>query len=378
MKVRRYFIGFGPKIFSFRRGETEYGLKALAARRVLRHRRHDRARRARTRRDRPRDVPADDVEAPGRDVRRHRDELRARVRAGLRPRHRLGAAEPEHATRDGARRRWGASRTQDPGRLRSQECTGDGPAQRAGLQRGDVVTAVDGVPRRRPGRSSRPQTQQQTGPFTYTVERGGQDNDRAGHAGAGAAPDRRPETGRPRCATVSAIGVGPRLRRARSQYNVGHPRSLPRWRSPATCSCGPCSRWRMMPQKVVDLWHAVTGGERDLDTPISVVGASVIGGEVAERGLWEIVRPAAGEPELLPRRVQPAAAAAARRRAHGGHRLREDPQPRSAARRGLPAGGPVDYMKLMPVDLCGHRHRRRIHAAHADRRHRQPDHSSFR
>ena len=31
MKVRRYFIGFGPKIFSFRRGETEYGLKIIPA-----------------------------------------------------------------------------------------------------------------------------------------------------------------------------------------------------------------------------------------------------------------------------------------------------------------------------------------------------------
>ncbi|MGH3431764.1 MAG: M50 family metallopeptidase, partial [Thermocrispum sp.] len=29
MKVRRYFVGFGPRIFSFRRGETEYGLKAI-------------------------------------------------------------------------------------------------------------------------------------------------------------------------------------------------------------------------------------------------------------------------------------------------------------------------------------------------------------
>src|SRR6266545_3922967 len=29
MKVRRYFIGFGPKLWSFRRGETEYGLKAI-------------------------------------------------------------------------------------------------------------------------------------------------------------------------------------------------------------------------------------------------------------------------------------------------------------------------------------------------------------
>src|SRR3981189_3070125 len=30
MKVTRYFAGFGPTLFSFRRGETEYGLKAIA------------------------------------------------------------------------------------------------------------------------------------------------------------------------------------------------------------------------------------------------------------------------------------------------------------------------------------------------------------
>ena len=29
MKVRRYFVGMGPTVFSFRRGETEYGLKWL-------------------------------------------------------------------------------------------------------------------------------------------------------------------------------------------------------------------------------------------------------------------------------------------------------------------------------------------------------------
>src|SRR3954465_10760497 len=29
MRVRRYFVGFGPTVFSFRRGETEYGLKAI-------------------------------------------------------------------------------------------------------------------------------------------------------------------------------------------------------------------------------------------------------------------------------------------------------------------------------------------------------------
>lgn len=31
MKATQYFVGFGPKIFSFRRGETEYGLKLIPA-----------------------------------------------------------------------------------------------------------------------------------------------------------------------------------------------------------------------------------------------------------------------------------------------------------------------------------------------------------
>src|SRR5215211_7329530 len=31
MQATKYFIGFGPTLFSFRRGETEYGLKAVPA-----------------------------------------------------------------------------------------------------------------------------------------------------------------------------------------------------------------------------------------------------------------------------------------------------------------------------------------------------------
>src|SRR6266487_3273987 len=31
MKATQYFIGFGPRLFSFRRGETEYGMKAIPA-----------------------------------------------------------------------------------------------------------------------------------------------------------------------------------------------------------------------------------------------------------------------------------------------------------------------------------------------------------
>src|SRR5690606_30425680 len=55
-------------------------------------------------------------------------------------------------------------------------CTGEGPAQRAGLQRGDVVTAVDGEPVDT-WKEFQTLTQQQDGPFTYTLERGGQTMD---------------------------------------------------------------------------------------------------------------------------------------------------------------------------------------------------------
>ena len=31
MKATEFFVGFGPRIWSFRRGETEYGIKAIPA-----------------------------------------------------------------------------------------------------------------------------------------------------------------------------------------------------------------------------------------------------------------------------------------------------------------------------------------------------------
>ncbi|WP_189595232.1 site-2 protease family protein, partial [Nocardia cerradoensis] len=43
-----------------------------------------------------------------------------------------------------------------------------------------------------------------------------------------------------------------------------------------------------MPAKVAALWEAVTGGERDPETPVSIYGASRIGGESVEAGLWEV------------------------------------------------------------------------------------------
>ena len=41
----------------------------------------------------------------------------------------------------------------------------------------------------------------------------------------------------------------------------------------------PFEALKRIPEKVPALWTAITGGERDPDTPISVVGASRLGGE---------------------------------------------------------------------------------------------------
>ena len=103
-----------------------------------------------------------------------------------------------------------------------------------------------------------------------------------------------------------------------------------------------------LPSKVADLWTAVTGGERAVDTPVSVVGASVIGGQFAERGIWESfvlllaqLNFFLGAFNLLP--LLPL---------DGGHMavaIYEKARNWLRGLRGLPVGPPVDYMKLLPL-----------------------------
>jgi membrane-associated protease RseP (regulator of RpoE activity) len=105
---------------------------------------------------------------------------------------------------------------------------------------------------------------------------------------------------------------------------------------------------KRIPAKVPALWRSITGGERDPDTPISVVGASLIGGEAASLGLWSTVlmifiglNVFMGFFNLLP--LLPL---------DGGHIAVwwfERARSWLAARRGRPDPGRVDYYKLMPL-----------------------------
>ena len=81
MKATRYFVGFGPTLWSFRRGETEYGIKAIPARRLRQDRRDDAAGRRLDPEDEHRAMwRLPGLEAHHRDGRGLRGPFRARLR----------------------------------------------------------------------------------------------------------------------------------------------------------------------------------------------------------------------------------------------------------------------------------------------------------
>ena len=103
-----------------------------------------------------------------------------------------------------------------------------------------------------------------------------------------------------------------------------------------------------IPTKVGALVDSIGGGERDPETPISVVGASIIGGDTVDQGLWvafwfflaqlNFVLGAVNLIPLLP--------------FDGGHiaiAVFEKLRNLFRSARGMVAAAPVNYLKLMPV-----------------------------
>jgi membrane-associated protease RseP (regulator of RpoE activity) len=103
-----------------------------------------------------------------------------------------------------------------------------------------------------------------------------------------------------------------------------------------------------IPTKIGALVHSIGGGERDPETPISVVGASIIGGDTVNAGLWvafwfflaqlNFVLGAINLIPLLP--------------FDGGHiaiAFYEKIRNMIRSARGKVAAAPVNYLKLMPA-----------------------------
>jgi membrane-associated protease RseP (regulator of RpoE activity) len=103
-----------------------------------------------------------------------------------------------------------------------------------------------------------------------------------------------------------------------------------------------------IPTKIGALVHSIGGGERDPETPISVVGASIIGGDTFDHKVYvafwfflaqlNFVLGAINLVPLLP--------------FDGGHiavATYEKVRNMIRSARGKGAAGPVDYLKLMPA-----------------------------
>ena len=347
MKVRRYFIGFGPRVFSFRRGETEYGLKAIPAGGFC-------------------DIAcmtALDELAPdeeGRAMYRQSAWKRVAVMLGGPVTHFLLGFVLLYTVAVG----WGlpnltapttaivdrtvcVAPSQNPD-FTYAPCSGTGPAGRAGIEPGDVITAVNGV--------ETPtfddvvtQTQQLSGTVTYTVERDGSTLEVPVTLEAAqryVLPAGATDPAQATVQTVGAIGVAPETF-GPVQYNALSA-------VPGTVAYTGTmfeQTWQGLlkfPEKIPGLVDAVTGGQRDQESPVSVVGASRSGGEVAEQGLWQVfllllatLNFFIGVFNLLP--LLPL---------DGGHMaVTIYERARNAVRRsrGRPDGAPVDYTKLAPL-----------------------------
>jgi membrane-associated protease RseP (regulator of RpoE activity) len=345
MKVRRYFVGFGPTVFSFRRGETEYGLKWIPLGGFC---------------DIAGMTALDEVtpeEAP-RAMWRFKTWKRTVVMsAGSITHFLLGfvvlylmavtiglpninpVSDPVIVSTSCAR---AATNTQQ---LNDTSCPAGAPtpAKTAGLITGDKILSVAG--------KQTPQwsdvlavVQASGGPTPITVQRGNQTLNLTVDI-----PRVQRLTSDGTVRQVGMMGASTQLPPQYLHYNgltgVGATFSFT-----GDMFAQTAQRLVQFPERIPAVVSAIFGGERDPNTPVSVVGASRIGGEAVQQGLWQLfflllasLNFFIGVFNLLP--LLPM---------DGGHiaivwyeRVRDWIR----GLRGKAAGGPVDYTKLSAVTM---------------------------
>ncbi|MGN0094888.1 MAG: M50 family metallopeptidase [Corynebacterium sp.] len=347
MRVRRYFIGFGPTVLSTTRGHTEYGLKAIPLGGFC-----DIA--GMTVND-----PWTEEEEPHLMINKPAWKRVFVMMAGILVNIVLGmliifgvavsfglpdtTPPPQPAT--------AAELVCSPERDKGDtSCTGDGSAAASGLQVGDtfrevggqtieefpdVVAAVQDAGRVA-GEGGAAVGETVTVPAT--IERDGQDQNL----------DLQVELVERGGQTLGAIGV---------QFEVQPTPNVDY--NPVTAVGGTADfTWNLGKQTVDALIHlperywpvvqSIFGAERSVDSPVSVVGASHIGGQMVEKDQWMsfLLLLANLNFFLAVFNLVPLPPL------DGGHAvivIYEKLRDRLRRLRGLEAGGPVDYVKVMPV-----------------------------
>ena len=345
MKVRRYFVGFGPTLWSTRRpnklGSTEYGVKAIPLGGFC-----DIAGMTSVEELTPDEAP----------YAMYKQKVWKRVAvlfAGPAMNFVIGLV-----ILYGIAISWGLPNLHAPttaiigqtacvapeiSKGKVGDCAGIGPAAQAGLQAGDTVVKV-GDTTVSTFEQMATAIRKLDGPVPITYERNGQTHTATVDV---AQTQRYTKESGDSPATVGAIGVAAALPPGPTQYNplTAVPGTLA-FTGDLTVELG--KSLAKIPTKVGALVHSIGGGERDPETPISVVGASIIGGDTVEAGLWvafwfflaqlNFVLGAVNLVPLLP--------------FDGGHiAIATFEKIRDMIRRarGMVAAGPVNYLKLMPA-----------------------------
>lgn len=342
MRVRRYFIGFGPTVWSTKRGGTEYGIAALpfggfceiAGMTAM--------------------DPVTPEEAPHAMVNKPAWQRIAVMVGGIVMNLLIGVVLLYLVAVTSGIPNPYADRTPRVGELTCTadqidaetlaECSGNGPAYEAGLRPGDEIVAVDGQAVSefyevrdyvvaRPGQTVAVDVLREAQPRSFNVE---------------VAPVVRinPQTGERMDAGAVGI-VGAPVVDPVKQFG-------PVEAIPATARfSGEMLRATVdgiiaFPSKIPGVVASVFGAERDVEGPVSIIGASRAGGELVERSLWPLFWMMLASLNfflalfnLIP--LPPL---------DGGHIaviIYEKLRDLLRRLRGLPPGQPVNYEKLLPL-----------------------------
>lgn len=297
MRVRRYFIGFGPTLWSFRRGHTEYGFKAIPLGGFC-----DIA-------GMTADDPITEEERPQAMVYKPWWQRIAVLSGGVAMNFLVGtvvlyivaATAGLPNPHPDLTATVAETSCVPPSQVDSKtlaECTGPGPASEAGLREGDRIVALGGSPVES-FMQLRQRLQEMPGQTAVlTVERPSD----ASHAADGPAPQRQTET---KEISVPVASVS-RLDTQGQEHTVGAigvsskpPSDLilhygPLQAIPATVNyAGEMLRATVtgiakLPGQVPGVVESIFGGHRSQESPMSVVGATRVGGELAERSQWAV------------------------------------------------------------------------------------------
>jgi membrane-associated protease RseP (regulator of RpoE activity) len=287
MKVTKYFAGFGPTLWSFRRGETEYGVKAVPLGGFVKI---------------VGMTPQDDDVEPG-------DEERAMWRFPVWKRTVvLSAGSVTHFIL-GFVILWvvvsfigisnPALNKPQPAVISVQPCVittaevrstckaGDpvSPASLAGLQTGDRIIKVEGNTVATWEDLLAALKVATPGPNRILVERNGTV---LPPITVDLASVERVVDTSGKVEKRAALGVGIKLTVPETvTYGPvdGFTRSIG---YTGDAFAGTWTAMKKVPEKVPALWHSLTGAQRDPETPISVVGASRLGGETVQQNQWSL------------------------------------------------------------------------------------------